>query len=884
MASHRQVGHFEVLEPLGAGGMGEVFKARDQRLNRLVALKFLPDAALGAARDRFEREALAIAALNHPHICTLYEVGSEDGRPYLVLELLEGETLRARLKRGPVSTEQWLDWSAQVADALDAAHRKGVIHRDLKPDNIWISSGGHVKVLDFGLARLETEQALSADARTMSQPLTSPGVTMGTIPYMSPEQARGEALDARSDLFSLGSVLYEMATGRAAFTSRTPAECMAAILKEQPPRATQLRPDLPPRLEEVTTRCLEKDPDLRYQSAADLRGDLKRLKRESGSTAALPAAAAPPQRRYGWIGAATAVVLVVVAAGVTWWRWRPHVTAPTPQLQFHQLTFNGNVVDSVISPDGKFLAHVDTGPAGTSLHLLSIGNGGVGGSDAEIMPPTEGCCQSPSFSPDGSQIYFLENRRLMAIPLLGGTARTIVASACSGAGFSPDGSQMAYVVDRGAIIELVLAHPDDSQAHSVHSAANGAGYLSQCWGNPGQPTHSPSWSPDGTQIAVMLGAQGQTEAVEVVSAEDGHAVDLNIPGSGQDVDLSWLPDGSGIIFTHSIPAGAASQVWEVSYPGGKITQLTTDLQGYSSASVSQHGQLALVHAAPQYSVWTQAAAAGAFRQLPGGGATLDGVNGLAWTPQSSLLSLRSLGGAPQLWAENPDGSSAHVLTASGLPSGFLALYGAAADGSILLNGAHGSNEIFVVPADGTGIAPLFQPGPGAQALYPAVVADGQIAYLYADAKNNQTLWAMPLHGGAAHQISSRFVYVDGNPASPDGTQIFAIVRGADPTSHVPAIFHLQGAGATVTPIGLDFKTMPPPYGWTADGRGIVYVKNQGTTDNLWAYPVAGGAPYALTHFNDLRIASFALARDGRLAISRGSPNSDTVVAVGLGGH
>ncbi|MGH3181996.1 MAG: serine/threonine-protein kinase, partial [Streptosporangiaceae bacterium] len=234
----RSIGPFEVLERLGAGGMGEVYKARDRRLNRFVALKFLPEAAAEAARERFQREALAIAALNHPHICTLYEVGDDHGQPFLVLELLEGETLKARIRRGPLDAEQLLDWSVQITDALDAAHRKGVLHRDLKPETIWIAPGGHVKVLDFGLARLESE-VTGGEATA----LTSPGMAMGTVPYMSPEQARGQALDARSDLFSFGSVFYEMASGRPAFPAANAADSIAAVLRGQPQKLSQLRPE-----------------------------------------------------------------------------------------------------------------------------------------------------------------------------------------------------------------------------------------------------------------------------------------------------------------------------------------------------------------------------------------------------------------------------------------------------------------------------------------------------------------------------------------------------------------------------------------------------------------------------------------------------------------
>ncbi|MGH9467020.1 MAG: serine/threonine-protein kinase [Terriglobales bacterium] len=253
----REIGSFEVLERLGAGGMGEVFRARDTRLNRFVAIKFLPEAASAQARERFQREALAIAALNHPNICTLYEVGEYNGEPFLVMDLLEGETLQARLRKGAAGAPQVTQWGAEIADALEAAHAKGILHRDLKPGNIFITQRGSAKVLDFGLAQFALAEAADAEAPTITTPaahrgpLTTPGTTMGTYAYMSPEQARGEATDARSDLFSLGAVLYEAAAGKPAFTGRTTADLNAAVLTFTPQAAGAGR------LDDIIGRCLE---------------------------------------------------------------------------------------------------------------------------------------------------------------------------------------------------------------------------------------------------------------------------------------------------------------------------------------------------------------------------------------------------------------------------------------------------------------------------------------------------------------------------------------------------------------------------------------------------------------------------------------------------
>src|SRR5271156_4934956 len=289
------ISHYRILDPLGSGGMGQVFRAEDTRLGRQVALKFLSAELMRdpAALERFQREARAASSLNHPAICTIYDVGEHNGRPYLVMEVLEGQTLCERIGGRPMATDALLDFGAQMADALDAAHARGIIHRDIKPANIFITSRGQSKILDFGLAKQAATRRVGeavGAGNSVTQPttdnlfLTSPGSAIGTIAYMSPEQARGEDLDARTDLFSLGAVLYEMATGQAAFNGNTSAVIFDAILNRTPASPASLNPALPAKLEEIIGKSLEKDRDLRYQTAAELRADLKRLKRDIDSS------------------------------------------------------------------------------------------------------------------------------------------------------------------------------------------------------------------------------------------------------------------------------------------------------------------------------------------------------------------------------------------------------------------------------------------------------------------------------------------------------------------------------------------------------------------------------------------------------------------------
>ncbi|HUX66213.1 MAG TPA: protein kinase [Terriglobales bacterium] len=912
MPTNRDIGPFEVLEKLGAGGMGVVFQARDRRLNRLVALKLLPEASSDAARERFQREALAIAALNHPNICTLYEAGEHAGQPYLVMELLEGETLHDRLRRGPVPLPQLVQWGAEIADALQAAHAKGILHRDLKPGNIFITQRGSAKVLDFGLAQFALAGAAEADAATLAgtapgaaagkQPLTTPGATLGTAAYMSPEQARGELLDARSDLFSLGVVLYEMAGGQPPFQGRTSADLSAAILMRIPPPPSSLRPEIPPRLDDIIAQCLEKDPDLRFQSAAELRVGLRRLLGTSSSgapssspnvlsTPGLPppstpapasATAVAPAPRPRWALPAAAFVVLALAA-LAWWRWQPR-PAPPPaaaaNLSFRPLTFSGQVQDAAISPDGKFLAHVDASPQGTSLHLLSVANG----SDVEIMPPAPGCCQSPSFSPDGSTVYFVEDKTLKAIPVLGGAVRTIANEVCSGAGVSPDGKQIAYLAARPAGDELTVALADGSQAH-VRSDPSPSGYDSRCWINGPLYPDTPAWSPDGRWIAVERSGAGTdvTDHVVLVGAADGRLQELgpDLPRSAS--DLAWRPDGRGVLVTDSIPSTSPSQIREIAYPGGQLLQLTHDLQGFDRVTIASQagGAIALVHSNPQYSVWRQAIPGGAFEPLPGGGADQDGFFGLAWTPQGQLVSVRFPAGQSQLWLEGA--GPPQPIPVGNLPTFFMDP-NVSPSGQIVFQGLNpaGTWNIWRVDLQGTGLANLT---PGLNAINPVLVEGGKsVAFLNMYAAGNashQRLWIVPLAGGAPRKTSPIELYTNFGLPLPDPERVLA--PAMVPNSSVGDVVEisLNGAAPIVVKPRESRGSFAAPYATTPDGRALAGVITDGNTGNIWAAPLDGGPLYAITHFTDLTIAAYAFSRDGRLAVSRGSQNSDAVVATGL---
>jgi serine/threonine protein kinase len=389
-----QVSHYRVLEKIGAGGMGVVYKGEDTRLGRPVALKFLSEKLAHGSQgmERFQREARAASALNHPNICTVYDVGEHQDKPFLVMEFLEGATLRQRIEGQPLEMEELLDLGIQIASALEAAHSKGIIHRDIKPGNIFVTgpaSGhpGQAKVLDFGLAKLAEEPRAAVQetltktltARPLEESLTGSGMAVGTVAYMSPEQVRGEELDRRTDLFSFGLVLYEMATGHRAFTGNTSGVLIDAILNRHAPPPRTLNPRLPGKLEETIDKALEKDRKLRYQTASDMKADLQRLKRdtESARTVTMPAVPAvqPLPRRWLWPAMAGLVALALIAALAV---WRPWSGAPgparTPELRQRQITANpleDPVWSAAVSPDGQYVAYADL--SGVHMRLITTG-------------------------------------------------------------------------------------------------------------------------------------------------------------------------------------------------------------------------------------------------------------------------------------------------------------------------------------------------------------------------------------------------------------------------------------------------------------------------------------------------------------------------------
>jgi Tol biopolymer transport system component len=869
--------HYRILGPLGSGGMGEVYAAEDTRLHRKVALKVLPPLLSQdpERRQRLEREAQLVAALNHPNIVTIHSVEEDQNILFLTMELVEGKPLSERAPGG-LPLDALLSVGIAVSDAVAAAHQRGIMHRDLKPANIMVTPDGRLKVLDFGLAKLrEVEQAAVADdvTRVPSQDLTGEGRIIGTVAYMSPEQAEGKPLDPRSDIFSLGVVLHELATGEKPFKGDTTVSLISSILKDTPTPVTDIRPSLPPGLSRVIRRSLAKDPSRRYQTATDLRNDLEDLKQEIDSGIVTSVTTARPQpvasrRGLGRPAYLVLALLVVFIAALGYGYWRQQAP-PTPGdvLAIERparLTSGGNAALAAMSPDGRYVAHVKNDPGAPSLWMRQA----TTTSDVQIVPQAAVRYDGVTFSPDGDHVYFVTYGltggvgSLYRVPALGGPPQKILEDVDSRIVFSPDRAQFAFL--RGVPTEgaafVMLANADGSNVRRLAQLQR-----------PSQFTlNGLTWTADGRSI--LAGARsldgGPHELIVAVDAGSGETRPLEGRWNSI-VDLEWVQGTNSFVAAAAEVGVPTPQLWQITYPEGQRRRITNDLNTYSSLSLSADAKsLATVQTEAIANLWiSNAQDPSSAVQITRGRGRGDGLNGLDWTPDGRVVFISTASGQPQVWITDADGKSARqltgasqepVLSASVDPDGRYIVFQRMIDRRM---------RVWRMNLDGSDQKPITA-GP---LDLGALAGPGGVVYFYRVSDGVPRTYRVSIDGGDETVVdpAQNFRPVD---VSPDGARLLGV--GWDEKQRRSSLAIMTASGGPV-----DLLSSLPTFAgvFSHDASGVVFPVQQKGSLRLDHYDLATGKTSTIGMLPD-HVFRGALSPDGtRIALARGEIVSDVLV-------
>ena len=925
----QRVKHYQIVRLVGEGGMGEVYLATDTILGRRVALKVLPSFVSNDPERlrRFTQEARAASRLSHPNVCVVHEVGeTDDGRPFIAMEYVEGMTLRQRIRSQAMKLGDVLDIAIQVADALTAAHETGIVHRDIKPENIAIRPDGFAKILDFGLAKL-TERHKSATTTTMPTLLfqSSPGVVIGTAAYMSPEQARGVAVDERTDIWGLGVVLYEMASGRAPFTGETPTDVVVAIVEREQPPISEHVEDVPPELERIVRKALRKDKNERYQIVKEMAIDLRSLRKElekksmlersigpgTGSSASseyarassgrdrkvetdelkhLPTAfiehAFPPRRTWiFWV--AGALLFVAVIFGAYYVRKRPSepkLRVPFERVEVTKLTTNGNALMGALSPDGKYVAYV-TGESGKeSLWLRQVDIN----SNAQLAGPREGRYLGVAFSPDGNYVYFgyAESARndatqIYRLPVLGiGAAATRMELQQGLPALSHDRKRIAFIrFDRTAQTDsLIVANADGSGEQVL-----GTRKWPQRYG--WDPLSRPEWAADDRMLMLPIvssdpsysGDASANYSVTLFEKDLGNGAERTIPLSPQKFDevgrVTVHPDGGGVIMLAKAHGAAFVQIWQLFRDGSQRT-LTNDLSDYRELSLRADGS-ALITVQTQTLSRLWLLRKNEVKPAPIGSGTSRYYD-LSMAPDNKILYASDASGIADIFEIALSGGDERPLTSAG---GRNYAPVASPDNRYLVFHSNRTGVFQVWRINRDGSSPTQMTFAATESTWPTFSSDGKwILFQHAGPKDPFALWRVSVDGGTPERITDGISIRA--TVSPDGKLLAFWYNDTQQSSRwrLKVVQFEGGATFNIFDVAPTVQVQwDTPLHWSSDGRYLTYVDHAGGIDNIWGQPIAGGTPKQLTNFEDSRILSFDWAKDGSLVASRGVITSDVVL-------
>jgi len=856
LSSGTKLGPYEIQSPLGAGGMGEVYRARDTRLERDVAIKVLPE---GLANDsdrlrRFEQEARTIAALNHPNILGIHDIGTHDGAPFLVSECLEGQTLREKLESGPMPVRRAIEYALGIAQGLAAAHEKGIVHRDLKPENVFVTRDGRVKVLDFGLAKLVRPEENREAVVTLTA--TLPGMVMGTVGYMSPEQVRGEPCDARADIFSFGAVLYEMLTGRRAFKRKTSAETMTAILREEPPELNDTSWPGPLALQRTLVRCLEKSVERRFQSASDLAFAIESL---SGTSTAK--SVPQPKSRRAWL---PWVLVAVLLAGTAAWEMVRPAAAPANPLEkahFARVT-DFESVEAAISPDGRFVAFVSDHDGPFDVWLTQVGTGRPTNLTQGKAGPLPGPLRSVGFSGNGSEIWLGGGdvgMRLRLMPLTGGTLRNFLGEEVVNLAWSPDGQRVVYHTF-GSGDPMFVADRDGANARRIFGD------------QPGVHNHYPTWSPDGRWIYFVHGTPA-TKEMDLWRIDPAGRNPERLTQRNTDIAYPTPVGNRTVFYVARDGDGSGPWLWAFDLKRKDSRRASFGLEEYTSVEASADGRkLVATISNPVVGLWSVPILNRLAEEQDVKPFTVPTVRAVA--PRfggASLFYLSSLGTGDGLWRLR-DGQVTEIW--KGADGALLETPAVSRDGgrvAIVLRRS-GKHQLHVLSADGAELQPIAEgiDVQGTSCWSP----DGKWIVTGGSGANGPGLFKIPLDGGPAVRVVAGPAL---NPVwSSDGSLI--VYAGTNVRTFAPLLaVHPDGTSVELPKISL--RRLGERVRFLPDGKSLIYMQGLLASQDFWLLDLASMKSRPLTRLeNRATMRTFDITSDGKqIVFDRLRENSHVVM-------